>query len=84
MAKQTPCSKRGRYEADNTNNELIAVHVAELAMREQERSGVEGAMYARILALEAELAKKDAEIDAEIKRLNGLLTIYFKAQQETP
>lgn len=38
-----------------------AVHAAELAAIEHERSGVEGAMYARILALEAELAEAEAK-----------------------
>lgn len=47
-----------------TREQLTAAHAAELAAIEHERSGVEGAMYARILALEAELAKKDAEIAA--------------------
>tara|TARA_R110000868_G_scaffold193807_1_gene439038 strand:- start:1644 stop:2000 length:357 start_codon:yes stop_codon:yes gene_type:complete len=57
---------------------LTAAHAAERAAIEHERSGVEGAMYARILALEAELAEKDTEM----ARLKGLLTIYFRAQQE--
>lgn len=39
--------------------QLTAAHAAELAAIEHERSGVEGAMYARILALEAELAEKE-------------------------
>lgn len=45
-------------------NRLTAAHAAELAAIEHERSGVEGAMYARILALEAELAKYKALEDA--------------------
>jgi hypothetical protein len=39
--------------------QLTAAHAAKLAAIEHERSGVEGAMYARILALEAELAEKE-------------------------
>jgi hypothetical protein len=48
--------------------DFTAAHAAELAAIEHERSGVEGAMYARILALEAELANLHAKIGDESGR----------------